>query len=105
LGDVDGLSDGDGVGLGDGSSDGVPTGEGNVVEDVADGEVVIVGVGVGRGRGANECAGTPASASRMKAAQICAGNDPPTTWVPLTSVIGLLVLGYPFHTTAARSGV
>ena len=116
-GDGDGDSLGGGVFfvlVGDGDGDGDLVGDslglGRIVSStgpvsVGDGDAVPSGFPRCSGSGANELGSTPASASSMNARQIAAGNEPPTTRMPRTSVIGLFELGYPFHTTAARSGV
>ena len=50
-------------------------------------------------------AGTPARADFMKAAQICAGNEPPVTFLPCTLVISIWPSTCPIQTAATRSGV
>lgn len=48
--------------------------------------------------------GSPATAGFMVAAQISAGNDPPVTLWPCTSVMGTILSGWPTHTAVESCG-
>jgi hypothetical protein len=111
-----GVEDGVGVGVGDlsgfglGEPDGLIEGNGSVGDGegplgVGDGDGEAVGEGEARCGVVNDVAGRFAKAFSMNRRHILAGNDPPTTEIPRTLVIALLLLAYPFQTTAVSSGV
>ena len=96
FGELDGVSDGSGS-VGDGLG---PLGDGDGLA-----EVDAVGEGEARCGVANDVAGRLAKAFCMNRRHILAGNEPPTTAMPRTLFISLLLLAYPFQTTAVSSGV
>lgn len=89
--------------------------EGVVVEDVVEELEELVGGPGSRpsrrssprpsGEAVNTCStGTPATAGFMAAAQMRAGNDPPVTRWPWTSVMGTILSGYPTQTAVDNCG-
>ena len=104
VGDLSGFGFGDPEGIVEGSES-VGEGDGRlgVGEGVA--EADAVGDAEARCGVTNDVAGKLANAFSMNRRHILAGNEPPTTAIPRTLFISLLLLAYPFHTTAVSSGV